>query len=401
MVDMMPIEEDPDINLSIPLKPIYEEFLCPVCFENLKECRITPCGHNFCKECIEESLNRKHQCPCCNAPATINTLVSNKLMDRLMSIVDREKDKASKDYFERLINSNVNHTNSHSEENVNVASLSPIEQLFHKHMKKSLINYQDYYKTLEDNSKEKMKTIRERFTKKMIRYQKKSNKENVDNDPKILDYKSKCDEEIKGIEDSFEKATALLLQSYEQYLLNIDPAPQFLPVTVSIQIPDRNVDIKNIRLDRTSNVNDLRNIVKDHMESIGDPVHEFGNANVFVLYPSFSSSNEKKRSRNDGIIIADEGVPILQHNPEPGALLILKGKLVCKSDAPKKCFKATFKTGDKMDYFSCSDCKMNWICKPCITECHRGHNIKEYILDHGATWACCYCVKNKRCKIFN
>jgi len=153
----VPIEEDPDINLSIPLKPIYEEFCCPVCFDTIKESRMTPCGHNFCKDCIEESLNRKHQCPCCNGPTTMNDIIENKLLDRLLSIVEREKEKSSKEYFDRLVNVNHQPVSNGGDEMVIENTLSPIEELFHKYMKKSLIGYQDYYKTLEMGMVEKKK----------------------------------------------------------------------------------------------------------------------------------------------------------------------------------------------------------------------------------------------------
>lgn len=57
---------DGDLHLTIPIKNLMEEFVCPICFNRISDCYITPCGHNFCKNCIYECLNRKHQCPCCN-----------------------------------------------------------------------------------------------------------------------------------------------------------------------------------------------------------------------------------------------------------------------------------------------------------------------------------------------
>jgi len=90
---------DADINLSIPLRSIYEEFFCPICFETITNCYITTCGHNFCKHCIEECLNRKHQCPFCSSPVTKEQLVPNKHFDRLCSIIQEEKDKIFQNLF--------------------------------------------------------------------------------------------------------------------------------------------------------------------------------------------------------------------------------------------------------------------------------------------------------------
>lgn len=56
---------------------------------------------------------------------------------------------------------------------------------------------------------------------------------------------------------------------------------------------------------------------------------------------------------------------------DPGAVLFLKGDVQLTSDLPKQCFSATWKKGDKMTYFQCKDCKLNWICTPCAESCHK------------------------------
>ena len=45
---------------KIYIDDLLEEYTCPICFDEIACCRMTPCGHNFCKECIEECLNRKY-----------------------------------------------------------------------------------------------------------------------------------------------------------------------------------------------------------------------------------------------------------------------------------------------------------------------------------------------------
>jgi len=242
--------------------------------------------------------------------------------------------------------------------------------------------------------------IQEKYTNKMMNYKKKNNIDKVENNPKIQGYSTKCENEIKSLEESFLKSTELLITSYDDYLSEIDPSPQFLPVNVSIKIPDKDVDIKNVRIDRSVTVAELRKVVTEFMEKLGNPITEYTNTNIFVLYKSFHSTTDTNLKRNDGILLVDESIPILQHNPQPGSLIILKGNLLCKSDAPKQCYKSTYKEGDRMDYFQCQDCNLKWICVSCKEECHKGHKLQSFLQNHNSTWGCCYCFKTKKCHLF-
>lgn len=42
-----------------------EKFSCPICLEIMIEPILTPCGHAFCRPCIEESLLHKNACSLC------------------------------------------------------------------------------------------------------------------------------------------------------------------------------------------------------------------------------------------------------------------------------------------------------------------------------------------------
>jgi len=243
---------------------------------------------------------------------------------------------------------------------------------------------------------EKKKVLTEKYGRKVTRYKEKNGYN--DDVPKLKEYKQRCQEDLKNLDDIFESSTAYLLESYDQYLSGISPSPQFLPVNINIQLAEKGIDIKGIRIERATTPIDIKKIITEYMENHGDPIAEYSNSNVFVLYPSFASTNEKPKSK-DGIILADENVPILQYGPEPNALLVLKGKIMFKSDAPKRCFRKTYQKGDRVDYYACAECKLNWICKNCSTECHKGHTLKVFFLDNAPTWGCCYCFKSKKCHI--
>mmetsp|Transcript_56390 Transcript_56390/g.138553 ORF Transcript_56390/g.138553 Transcript_56390/m.138553 type:complete len:159 (-) Transcript_56390:217-693(-) len=94
---------DPDLNLDVPLAPLAEEFCCPICFSMVQDAMMTQCGHVFCSDCISECLSRKKQCPNCNQPQTKEKLVKNHHADRVVALLQREKELAAKKYFERLI----------------------------------------------------------------------------------------------------------------------------------------------------------------------------------------------------------------------------------------------------------------------------------------------------------
>lgn len=105
----------------VQIKPIFEELCCPICFNAIKDCYMTPCGHNvsllnvitivvnlnrnfdifkFCANCIFECINRKHSCPCCNHATTRDKLVKNHHFDRLLSIFNST---FSPQYFTTLL----------------------------------------------------------------------------------------------------------------------------------------------------------------------------------------------------------------------------------------------------------------------------------------------------------
>lgn len=83
----------------------------------------------------------------------------------------------------------------------------------------------------------------------------------------------------------------------------------------------------------------------------------------------------------------------------------LKAKIEFKSEEPVECITCTYKVDDPeqthYDYYSCKTCNINWICMNCNVGCHSGCQTLPHIMNHRPTYACCYCVKKKKCKIRN
>lgn len=50
----------------------------------------------------------------------------------------------------------------------------------------------------------------------------------------------------------------------------------------------------------------------------------------------------------------------------------------------------------RVDYFSCGECRLNWLCAACAAHCHSGcRDVKPFMLNHQPTWGCCYCSKKR------
>jgi len=379
-----------------------------VCFEPITDCFITPCGHNFCKGCIFECINRKHSCPCCNHETIKTQLVKNHHLDNLLSIINKEKDEASKAYFAALINSapkEFSETTGSSAAPTPPKELSPIETLFHKHMKRSLVAYEEYYQELKAKYEKSENTIKEGFVKQMadaqsrledrmrqLRNSGQGRDLKGETDKMVAQLTAECEAKISELQQSFEQSIALLMNSYDSFMKESAPLPSFLPVVVAVVIPSHSIRLDKVALKSTDGVRELKTLLMHRLEELGNPLVSFSKSAVFVL-----------RGVHDQTVLDDEDRPILQYRPDPGSEIILKGEIKLKSDQPKECITYNFQKSANLtcDYFACKECKFNWICRNCATECHRGHTLVEYIKDHKPTWACCYCVKNKTCRIPN
>ena len=302
---------------------------------------------------------------------------------------------ASKKYFEKLIanGQKVDKSINNNSNNNNDNSLSPIELLFHKHMKKSLTGYEEYYKSLlkkfestQQQLKDKCKSKIEEMTKEF------TNKEQLT----IEIQKVTNDWEIKNkeIEQSFEQSKQLLLNSYDLYLTSIAPAVEYLPTTINILLLSKNIQYKKHLIKTTDTLFDLKNFIENKMKESNNPIVDWKNIEFAIRRSLLDDESQDE-------IIQDEYRPLLQYKIDPNTNIIIKGKLQLKSDLPKQCFSTTYEKGKDltMDYYTCKDCKINWICKPCLETCHQGHSTVDYLKAHKPTWGCCYCKKNRKCKL--
>ncbi|KAG0619816.1 hypothetical protein M758_4G167500 [Ceratodon purpureus] len=60
------------------------DVLCPICFETMEDAFLTRCGHNFCYTCIMTHLKNRNNCPSCAQYLTIDQLLPNFLLTKLL-----------------------------------------------------------------------------------------------------------------------------------------------------------------------------------------------------------------------------------------------------------------------------------------------------------------------------
>jgi len=316
---------------------------------------------------------------------TQQQLAPNKQLDRVISIIITEKEKASKEYFDNLISGSINNPMTSSNNKITV---SPVEQALLSHIQKHLKNYHDYQKKLDESTAIRKQQIKEKYSALIkTATAKKDTKEK-----KRLE--SEREEKNTELTQIRETSTKIIEQTIETYLKEFSVPPLIFPVIVHISIPHKNKQIRCIRLEPDYTVITLRQLVSMHMEKEGDPVLAFEKVNIFALVQA---------EGDPGIPITDDHILLIEHyNPDPGATFVLQGQLKCAKDAPKRCYKVLHPTLDKalpIEYFTCRTCTLNWLCAACVEGCHKGHDVATFVT-HTPTWACCYCHK-KKCNIGN
>jgi len=360
---MMDLDHDLAIKVSADL--IIKEFECPVCFGTLTDAYSTKCGHVFCKGCIEECLNRRHECPNCKKETVLGETSPNYTLDKIIrnpyiGTVLEEKEKSAREYYENLCN---------IPKPQSPKSTNPIESVFIHNMKQTFLDFEKYFEDLKARSSR---------IKQKIKSQDQSPEEIA--------------EKLREIDESLELSTQLIVDSFNKHMLSVSPSPDLLPVRVFIKIPKKNT-VMDVYIPVTHTVKDLKHLIHEYFNSKGDQVIEMSEGS-FILHNNL---------KEEGGIQNIENAPIGTYGVVSGNTIFFDGEIVLKSDEPKECFTKGFIKGQgmKTNYFHCFTCNTNWICEPCSQSCHIGHHFSIAVPNHEPTWACCYCVKKNLCRIPN
>ena len=406
-------------DIQIPLKPLLEEFVCPICFDLIRDAYMTPCGHNFCRQCIDECLNVKHECPVCHHnPLTPEILVKNRSLDNVLAIASAQKEKALNNNFQAIIQSSCTG---------DLPKLSPLQEIFQARMRVCINAYENYYASLLAQRDAKLKKAAQRLEDGWS--------------------KKEHDAKVEKIGQKFEASVRLLLEGYDKMLKEVLPTPSFVPMSVRLVLAERSVVFPKVVVSPIDHMQDVLRCFEKQMKLQGMVLVSWGDDIVLSFKnplslppqgagsasPSSSSSSssslivvekkdkppvEKGSEDNDDdndddngskgveVIIDDPLRPMHLYGLMAGATVYLRGHFVLQSDlADKTCFVERYSKDspepEHVDYFTCKTCGVNWVCNVCARECHAGHDVSIYIKGHVPTWACCYCWKKCKCCKFN
>ncbi|KNC49773.1 uncharacterized protein AMSG_06052 [Thecamonas trahens ATCC 50062] len=407
-----------DLPLTIPLATLASHFDCPICLTTLSDTAMLPCGHNFCRPCILECLNREHLCPCCRAAATAADARPNHHLDATVALIETEADKASRAYFEQLTSgrdgggggggSDAGAEKDGQARNVPVRDFTPIERVFQTAMRASLAAYTEYYDKVKVAHETSLVNLQRSAAAELTqaksgiaaRARAASLAGNTESETELnaqleqvmVAHTQAFEAKLSAERAKFDASVSALVDAYSRYLDENVPAVEFVPVPLSLSVPSRSLVLDgSIVLDPMHTVEDVhaRAIELLCTEEHGITQWEIGSVE-YVL--------------DEQVLEPGTGVPIRAAcgaELVAGASIELRGELASAADV---CFSALpFEDGAgvRVTYYSCDECSKAWICESCAKACHAGHTVSLHLCNYEPNYACCYCVRTKCCVLEN
>lgn len=377
-------------KLQIPFSSIEDHIQCSICLSSMRGAVLTPCGHRYCIRCISEWVGRNHTCPCCNSPLNTGQFYFDVQFDGLVDAVLTERDKAEEEYYNKVFGSGSteNQTFNHRP--------TAFENILKKHMKASMLSHQRYFDNLRGEFERKLKLLENGISSA-------SQWQNQVNGASIEDIKAEL---AKNLDDS----ERLAAEAFDKYLQDNVPKLELVPVTVSVYIADKDIRIEDIVIAPSNSLSVIKPVVENVMKQRSNDILSWEEEQgVKLLFGPLVKNNTYNiegalSNLGDGqsiVPIQWDSKLVLQHSMRPGSEIVLSKVFRCQSDLPKQCFAAIYVQGAQQacDYFTCTKCSVNWICKSCIQCCHQGHSIRPFAMNHSPSWACCYCPKKKLCHL--
>jgi hypothetical protein len=400
---------DSELSLSIPIKAIYDMFICPVCFSEMTEAMMTSCGHNYCGKCIKECLDRKPACPICQQPCSPDRLVKNHALDSMFNSILAQKKIAAQQYVSALFRQED-------------AKESPIELIFRKHAKNIILDYEVFYNEMAGEFAKKKIELKEKFALQIERSRATCKKEisvqelledmakdeevpmvspageKTDSfikfESEVKEITEKYHRELAELDSEFEHASSLVVQDFEKQFAAICSSPKdfLLSISVTLKIHGRPSIFFEASVKSTTLVKDLRTIYMDKSKAISNEIMDFGPDSFFCCQVDHESDPGTARIRDERKTLWEVGI-------RQKSTVFLMGQVRFAKDKEFKllCFLSRpFEKGMVETYFRCKTCQQNWICAACSKVCHAGHDLIVFRADHAPSYQCCYCSRKSK-----
>ncbi|EWS74941.1 zinc finger, C3HC4 type (RING finger) protein (macronuclear) [Tetrahymena thermophila SB210] len=421
------LEADRSIPFTVEGQSLLKEFECTVCQLYIKQAHITKCGHVFCKvdniyniqfgltvnvfinyfqECIFESINRHHRCPFCSTDLKENEVIKNYHFDNLKNVIL----KAQEEYKNSIINRAFNKRDQENQE-------SPILSIFKDNLREIILLYESKFKEINQIFQEKKKIIEKQLENQLqlqnqLSDQIRAQSQQFENQ-KII----KLDQEQNEIQNH-------LIENLNKYLKTSLPKPDILDLRVKLIIPKKNLYLESFILKPYDQISDFKQTLIQIFKKNNDPIDEqkLDLSKIFVICLPLAADNEEqinkiskenfKDEQNLIQFVQQSGITaqvrnltsqeaFVQLQIQQGSTIIIQGNIPSNSDKPPTCLTYKFQQNTTVDYYTCVQCNLNWICQSCAFFCHKEHNTVIQIKNHLASWACCYCVTKNKCKALN
>eukprot|EP00826_Nyctotherus_ovalis_P065139 TRINITY_DN956_c0_g1_i1.p1 TRINITY_DN956_c0_g1~~TRINITY_DN956_c0_g1_i1.p1 ORF type:complete len:377 (-),score=114.85 TRINITY_DN956_c0_g1_i1:132-1262(-) len=360
------------IGVRVDSEELIALLQCSVCCSEYVNPVLTKCGHNFCLDCIEECISRNHECPECKRRLVREELCKNIQVARLQRQIQELRAKAKNEIVENILALESGFGNNR---NLVLAILQDS-------LKDQIARFEQYCENAKkdcENAKRKLKS----------KYSSLAASKQADPQAKLAQEK-----ELTAADERFAMIINYHLRIYSDYIQKAFIGPELLPIVLSVHVTKKNVTFDPVFVAPNKPLQELRTVVEKAYKG-RDPIVKWAFDLCYVLTdPLTKTSTAVPRS--------EEAKTLRELKVLHGTRVELKGDLLWESDIPKPCVTLNFRAEDKraFDYFSCETCALNWVCEPCIQQCHKGHSYKSHMKDHVPTWACCYCLK-KECKLPN
>ncbi|KAL4468182.1 hypothetical protein ABPG72_017163 [Tetrahymena utriculariae] len=399
-----------EVDRSIPFivegQSLLKEFECTVCQLYIKQAHITKCGHVFCKECILESINRHHRCPFCSTDLKENDVIKNYHLDNLKNVIL----KAQEEYKNSIINQAFNKREQGNEE-------SQILNIFRDNLRETILLYESKFKEINLIFKEKKKII-----EKQLEIQ--SQLQNQLSDQIRAQSCQLENQKIIKLEQEKNEIQKHLIENLNKYLKTSLPKPDILDLRVKLIIPKKNLYLESFILKPYDQVSDFKQKLIQIFQKNNNPIDEqkLDLNQIFVISLPLKADNEEQINKisKESFFTEQNLIQFIQQNGieaqvrsltskqafvqlqiQQGSTLIIQGTIPSNSDKPPTCLTYKFQQNTTVDYYTCVQCNLNWICQSCAFFCHKEHNTVIQIKNHLASWACCYCVTKNKCKALN